>query len=269
MPQLIYGTAWKKERTADLVVQAVTLGFSAIDTACQPRHYREDLVGEALNHLFRQQNVSRENLFIQTKFTPIGGHNPQSIPYDPNAPLKEQVSQSFAMTRKNLGIPYVDSYVLHSPVEPLESLTEIWRAMEDVYNNGGSRQLGISNCYHLPILEYLWSMAKIKPAVVQNRFNSQTDYDRDLRIWCNKKGIRYQSFWTLTANPHILSSYIIGQCAERYEKTREQILFRYLTQKEITPLTGTCNEEHMIEDVEIFEFNLEENELHRIDELIE
>lgn len=69
MPSLIYGTAWKKERTADLVEQAIMYGFRGIDTACQPKHYDESLVGEALRRV-RNQGITREDLFVQTKFTP-------------------------------------------------------------------------------------------------------------------------------------------------------------------------------------------------------
>ncbi|KAG8695524.1 hypothetical protein FRC08_007722, partial [Ceratobasidium sp. 394] len=81
IPKIIYGTAWKKAQTRTLVVQAVLQGFRAIDTACQPKHYREDLVGEALTELYDQHGLSREQLFIQTKYTPIGGHDTsQPIP---------------------------------------------------------------------------------------------------------------------------------------------------------------------------------------------
>ena len=65
MPWIIYGTAWKKERTADLVVKAVQAGFKGIDTACQPKHYDEQLVGEALQRL-KGNGIKRETLFVQT-----------------------------------------------------------------------------------------------------------------------------------------------------------------------------------------------------------
>ncbi|KAG8749428.1 hypothetical protein FRC12_013426 [Ceratobasidium sp. 428] len=68
IPTIIYGTAWKKVQTKSLVVQAVLQGFRGIDTACQPKHYREDLVGEALAELYEQHGLSREDLFIQTKY---------------------------------------------------------------------------------------------------------------------------------------------------------------------------------------------------------
>jgi len=268
MPQLIYGTAWKKERTKDLVVLAVKSGFNAIDTACQPRHYREDLVGAAISELNEHHGIVREELYIQTKFTSVDGQDPDNIPYDPDAPLKEQVEQSFSQSLKNLGTAYVDSLVLHSPLGTFESTIEVWNAMEQIYNNKGCRQLGISNCYWIPVIEQLWNESNIKPSVLQNRFCDDTGHDKDLRDWCNKAGIKYQSFWTLTANPDILKHETVKQLASKHKKSEPQIFFRYLTQRGISPLTGTCNETHMREDLEIFNFSLAEDELNFVDDLI-
>ena len=148
MPKIIYGTAWKRERTGELVVQAVKTGFRGIDTACQPKHYEEALVGEALKRL-ETEGIAREDLYLQTKFTPLEGQDPNRIPYDPAASLATQVAQSFETSQKNLQTEYVDSLVLHSPLFPFKNLMEVWHAMEGVYRSGGARQLGISNCYDL------------------------------------------------------------------------------------------------------------------------
>ena len=87
----LYGTAWKKERTTDLVLQAVLAGFRGIDTACQPKHYREDLVGAALKRLAEEHGVRRDSLWLQTKYTPVSGQDPADIPYDPSLPPPQQV----------------------------------------------------------------------------------------------------------------------------------------------------------------------------------
>ncbi|KAJ3552405.1 hypothetical protein NP233_g12891 [Leucocoprinus birnbaumii] len=73
--KVIYGTAWKKEQTTALVVAAVLKGFRAIDTACQPKHYREDLVGEALTILQDKHGIKREDLWLQTKYA----HQPEQL----------------------------------------------------------------------------------------------------------------------------------------------------------------------------------------------
>jgi diketogulonate reductase-like aldo/keto reductase len=267
MPRLIYGTAWKKEQTADLVVQAIRAGFRGIDTACQPKHYNEALVGVALRRL-QDEGIDRDRLFVQTKFTPLPGQNPQQIPYDKNAPLEVQIAQSFEISKKNLQTDYIDSLVLHSPLAPHNLLMQAWRAMEAIQEARGARQLGISNCYHLDVLKQLYDDASVKPTVVQNRFYATTAYDAALREWCAEHGIVYQSFWTLTANPHILSSQTLHALAESYNKTVAQVFFRYLTQIGIAPLTGTCSEQHMREDLDIFDFALTPDELTKTGRLL-
>ena len=255
MPRIIYGTAWKKDRTGDLVVKAIQTGFRGIDTACQPKHYNEALVGTALQRL-KSHGIEREELFLQTKFTPLSGQDPRQMPYDMNAPVEFQVAQSFEASKKNLQTEYVDSLVLHSPMAPHALLMKAWNAMEKIQKTGGARQLGISNCYDTEVIRSLYADANVKPAVVQNRFYQETGYDADLRHWCSNHGVIYQSFWTLTANPQILASNTVRSIAQKYKKTEAQIFFRYLSQSGIVPLTGTSSEQHMREDLSIFDFEL-------------
>ena len=263
MPRIIYGTAWKKDRTADLVVKAIQTGFRGIDTACQPKHYNEALVGTALQRL-KGHGIEREALFLQTKFTPLSGQDPRQVPYDMNAPIELQVAQSFKVSKKNLQTEYVDSLVLHSPIAPHALLMKVWNAMEKIQKTGGARQLGISNCYYIEVIKALYADAKVKPAVVQNRFYQETGYDTNLRHWCSNHGVIYQSFWTLTANPQILASNTVRTIAQRYKKTEAQIFFRYLSQSGIVPLTGTSSEQHMREDLSIFDFELSSEDLESV-----
>ena len=206
MPPFIYGTAWKKERTKDLVMMAINLGFRGIDTACQPKHYYEPGVGEALSELYEQGVISRSDIFLQTKFTSLTGQDPNNVPYNVDAPLATQVQESFAKSQQNLRTDYVDSLVLHGPMPRFADTMSIWRAMEDIYDRGGTRRLGISNTYDLAVLRRLYSEARVKPVVLQNRFYETSGYDEDIREFCREHSIAYQSFWTLTANPHILKT---------------------------------------------------------------
>ena len=166
------------------------------------------------------------------------------------------MSASFETSTKNLQTDYVDSLVLHSPLAPHVLLMKVWNAMEHIQKAGGARQLGISNCYHTEVMRSLYADADVKPAVVQNRFYRETGYDAHLRQWCANHGVIYQSFWTLTANPHILASHTVRAIARKYHKTEAQIFFRYLSQSGIVPLTGTSSEQHMKEDLDIFDFEL-------------
>ncbi len=254
-PRIIYGTAWKKTLTADLVRKAIRHGFRGIDTACQPRHYDEAGVGAGVAACLNK-GLTRADLYLQTKFTSVSGQDPHRVPYDRKARLAEQVAQSFKASLRNLQTSYLDCLVLHSPVTGAQQATEVWQAMEAIVDAAGARQLGISNCYSLDYLETLYRSARIKPAVVQNRFHAETHYDHEIRGFCRRRGIIYQSFWTLTANPHVLADEAVVRLASKYRRTPAQILFRYLTQDDVVPLTGTSSEAHMREDLEIFDFEL-------------
>lgn len=254
-PRILYGTAWKKLRTEELVSQAIANGFRGIDTACQPKHYNEAGVGAAVAASVRA-GLAREQLYLQTKFTPLGGQDPKSVPYDPHAPLQEQVAQSIEVSLSNLQAHYLDCLVLHSPLRNMKETEEVWQAMQASFEAGTVRQLGISNCYELPVLKELHRWARVKPAVVQNRFYAETGYDVDIRAFCREHGIIYQSFWTLTANPHVLEHEETVRLAAKYHVTPAQVLFRYLTGIGIVPLSGTTSQLHMREDLAIFEFTL-------------
>jgi diketogulonate reductase-like aldo/keto reductase len=259
VPGILYGTAWKKEQTEALVTQAVQQGFRGVDTAGQPKHYDEAGVGAALATAIAT-GLSRGELYVQTKFTPLAGHDPQRIPYDPAAAFAEQVRQSFDTSLRNLRVSHVDSLVLHSPLRSSRQTDEVWRAMESIAAAGGARQIGLSNCYELAELQRLHRSATIKPAVLQNRFYADTGYDREIRAFCRDHAVVYQSFWTLTANPQLLAHGAVAALAAAHRRTPAQILFRYLSQEGIVPLTGTRSIAHMREDLEIFDFELSQLE---------
>jgi diketogulonate reductase-like aldo/keto reductase len=259
MPGILYGTAWKRERTAALVELAVTLGFRGIDTACQPKHYDEAGVGAGLASCLAA-GLTRTDLYLQTKFTPADGQDPARMPYDPRASVASQVEQSFQTSLSNLRTDYLDCLVLHSPLANERELMEVWRAMETIFESGGARQLGISNCYAPVQLERLYRKARVKPAVVQNRFHAATRYDREIRAFCRQHGMHYQGFWTLTANARVLAHDTLRALAAGYGRTPAQVFFRYLTQIDIIPLSGTTSQAHMRDDLAIFAFELSQSE---------
>jgi diketogulonate reductase-like aldo/keto reductase len=261
-PRILYGTAWKKDETESLVRTALLQGFRGIDTACQPKHYHEAGVGAAL-----RGTLARTDLYLQTKFTPLSGQDPARIPYDPKASLAEQVRQSLAVSLRNLGTDYLDCLVLHSPLPSRRRTQEVWRTMESMVESREVRQLGISNCYRLEELEALFDSARYKPAVVQNRFYADTGYDREIRAFCRQHGMIYQCFWTLTANPQVRAQRTVRELATKHRRTPAQLLFRYLTQNDIVPLTGTRSEIHMREDLAIFDFELTQLEREAMDVL--
>src|SRR5579863_9144359 len=114
VPDFLYGTAWKQDRTPLLVELALRMGFRGIDTANQRRHYFEAGVGQGLAAAYSAGLVTREDVFLQTKFTYQRGQD-HRLPYDPAATLSVQVAQSMASSLEHLATDYVDSYVLHGP----------------------------------------------------------------------------------------------------------------------------------------------------------
>jgi diketogulonate reductase-like aldo/keto reductase len=115
VPAFLYGTAWKEDRTQGLTELALRAGFRGIDTANQRRHYFEAAVGQALAAAARAGVVTRDDVFLQTKFTSRDGQD-HRLPYDPSADLSTQVAQSMASSLEHLGTDHVDSYVLHGPM---------------------------------------------------------------------------------------------------------------------------------------------------------
>lgn len=267
MPNMIYGTAWKQENTASLVEEALLCGFKAIDTACQPKHYREDLVGIGLENAIKK-GIKREEIFLQTKFTPLSGQDRANMPYEASDDILIQLEKSFYKSKQNLKVDFIDSYLIHSPFAPLEDLIKVYRTMEEFVTSKEVGQIGISNCYDINLLSYLYDIAKVKPRVIQNRFYAQSDYDKEIREFARQKGIMYQSFWSLTANPHILNSDILRKISLKYNKSEALIFYRFLNHIKIIPLNGTTSLNHMIEDLKISEFELSKEEIEDISSIL-
>src|SRR5437868_12467382 len=104
-PLIMYGTAWKEERTRALVLKAMATGFRAFDTANQRKHYVEEEVGAAVRTAIASGTVTRQDLFLQTKFTYQRGQD-HRLPYDPDCDLTTQVRQSIASSLEHLGVSY-------------------------------------------------------------------------------------------------------------------------------------------------------------------
>jgi diketogulonate reductase-like aldo/keto reductase len=265
IPSFMYGTAWKKEATKELVELAVASGFRAIDTANQLIHYEEALVGEALQALGKK-GIKRDALFLQTKFTSVDGQGGRT-PYDPSADLTTQVRQSFDSSLSHLGTDYLDSYVLHAPYSRRglgEADWEVWAAMEGLYQTGKAKMIGISNIMAGQLAQ-LCEQANIKPMVVQNRCYAALGWDMQVREICQAHGIIYEGFSLLTANREVFPDPEIQRIARRLGTGPAQIIFRFAMQIGMLPLTGTTSERHMKEDLAAEQLELSAEEVHRIE----
>jgi len=250
IPDFLYGTAWKEDRTAALTELAIRSGFRAIDTANQRRHYIEAGVGQGLASAYAAGLVTRADLFLQTKFTYQDGQD-HRLPYDPAATLSVQVAQSMASSLEHLGTDHVDSFVLHGPASRSHWTTddfETWQAMIKERDAGRTRLLGVSNIS----LGQLQQMARAHaepPAFVQNRCYASRGWDRDVRAFCRDRNIVYQGFSLLTANQQVLGHPTITALAAQMHATPAQIVFAFARHVGMLPLTGTTNAEHMKQDL--------------------
>jgi diketogulonate reductase-like aldo/keto reductase len=247
-------------REHDVVRSPAAADFfsTGLDTACQPKHYREDLVGEGLRRAIRDKVVKREDVFVQTKFTSIDGQDPKNMPYHPKDSLVEQVKRSIEKSLQNFDVSngsieasdrstYLNSVVLHSPLRSFEETMEVWQALES-YVPSKILNLGISNVSMLTLPE-LYERAVIKPSVVQNRFYPATKFDVDVRRFCRDKGIIYQSFWTISANPQLLRSAPVGSLSKKLGISREASLYCLVLSLDHTVvLNGTTKKDHMLSD---------------------
>lgn len=262
VPSLVYGTAWKEDRTEGLTRQALEAGFRGIDTANQRKHYYEAGVGKAVQQAIKDGLVKREELFLQTKYTFLAGQD-QRLPYNPEAAYSDQVTQSFNSSLEHLGTDYLDSYVLHGP-SSRQGLTdadwEVWRSMEALQQAGKVRLLGVSNVSDGQ-LQALLEGAKVKPAFVQNRCYAQMKWDARVRDLCRSHNMLYQGFSLLTANSRELDRPEVHRIALRLGCGLPQVVFRFALQLGMQPLTGTTNPEHMREDLGVYQLSLSDDEV--------
>jgi len=268
IPQFLYGTAWKEGRTQALTELALRIGFKGIDTANQRRHYCEADVGRALAAAYRDAIVTREHLFLQTKFTSLGGQDDR-LPYDAHADLATQVAQSMASSLDHLGTSYVDSYLLHGPMSNRRwtaADAEVWAAMVDARAAGRARRLGVSNV-SLRHLEQMTAAGAEAPTFVQNRCFARTGWDRGVRAFCSERDIVYQGFSLLTANPDVLRHQAVAHIAAREGSTPAQVVFAFARAVGMLPLTGTSNAEHMKQDLASCSILLSEDEVRGIETL--
>jgi diketogulonate reductase-like aldo/keto reductase len=270
VPRFLYGTAWKEDQTQPLVELALRQGFRGIDTANQRKHYHEVAVGAAVAAAIAEGFVTRDDLFLQTKFTFRDGQD-HRLPYDPNASIAAQVEQSFQSSLEHLRADRIESFVLHGPSQRTGLAADdwaAWRAMEALHASGRARLLGISNVA-LDQLQLLCASARVRPRFVQNRCYAARGWDRRVREFCAANEITYQGFSLLTANRDALNHAEMARVAQRHRRSPSQIVFRFALDAGMMLLTGTTSAEHMQADLEVLDFRLDSQEFEHIERLVE
>ena len=266
-PGWLYGTAWKKEATASLVASAIRHGVRAFDTANQPRHYNESLLGEAL----RTSGLGRADFFLQSKFTPAHFQDEDATPYNRAAPIGEQVAQSVAGSLAHLGVERLDSLLMHGHYDAFGDTLAAWRGFEAARGAGLVTSIGVSN-FDAALLRRLAAAASEPPTIVQNRLRAAGGWDDEVRRWCAETGALYQGFSLLTANRHALKAPSVLRLARARAVEATEVLIRWARQRGIVVVTGPKAAAHIAANSELFgrpasDGALDEDELETVDAL--
>ncbi|MCA1034002.1 aldo/keto reductase [Bacillus infantis] len=227
----------------DSVKAAIKNGYKSIDTAAI--YGNEEGVGQAI----KESGAPREDLFITTKvWNSEQGYDSTLAAFD------ESLSK--------LGLEYVDLYLIHWPVKG--KYKDTWRALEKLYKDGRVRAIGVSN-FHVHHLEDLLETAEIVPMVNQVEYHPHLA-QLELREFCKQKGIQLEA-WSPLKQGQLLDEPVITEIAEKHKKSPAQIILRWDLQNEVITIPKSVKEHRIIENADIFDFELSSEDMEKIDAL--
>ena len=246
MPLLGLGTYQLGDGSAceQAVLQALTIGYRLIDTAAA--YHNEEWVGRAI----KKSNVKREELFVTTKFLPVN-------------PGYEGAKRAFEASLKKLGLDYIDLYLIHLPQGDINSS---WTAMEELYKEGKVRAIGVSN-FNRNQVQQLLKQHRVVPAVNQvetHPFSQKTDMQQALKA----QGIQLES-WAPFAQGrnNLFNNELLKALSGKYNKSIAQVVLRWLIQKEIVAIPKSANRNRIIENFDVFDFELSSEDMTMIESL--
>ncbi|WP_045523117.1 aldo/keto reductase [Neobacillus niacini] len=231
------------EEVVSSVKAAIKNGYISIDTAAVYKN--EEGVGQAI----KESGVAREELFITTKvWNADQGY--------------DSTLQAFETSLGKLGLDYIDLYLIHWPVKG--KYNDTWKALEKLYRDGRVRAIGVSN-FHVHHLEDLLSHAEIKPMVNQIEYHPHLT-QKEVHDFCKKEGIQLEA-WSPLKQGVLLKDPTINEIAEKHNKSAAQIILRWDLQNEVVTIPKSTNENRIIENADIFDFELTPEEMQRINDL--
>jgi diketogulonate reductase-like aldo/keto reductase len=249
MPWLGLGVfkAKEGEEVVQAVKAAIRAGYRSIDTASAYRN--EEGVGQGVREALQENGLQRKDVFITSKVW----NSDQGF---------ETTLKSFDDSLKRLGLDYLDLFLVHWPVKG--KYKETYRALEKVYAEGKVRAIGVSN-FQIHHLEDLLSEAKVVPAVNQVEFHPYLS-QKELLRYCTEKGIQLEA-WSPLGQGHLLEHELLKGIASKYGKTVAQIILRWDVQLGVVTIPKSIREARIIENADIFDFELSAEEMQAIDGL--
>ncbi|WP_046225907.1 aldo/keto reductase [Paenibacillus dauci] len=237
---------WQVEEGEDAtksVTAAIKAGYISIDTAAAYKN--EESVGKAI----RESGVAREDLFITSKLW----NGDQGY---------ESALAAFDSTMEKLGLDVLDLYLIHWPVKG--KYKDSWRAMEKLYKEGRIRAIGVSN-FQPHHLDDLLADAEVVPAVNQIEFHPLLTQN-ELLDYCAQKGIQVEA-WSPLAQGKLFDNEAVTTIAEKYGKSPAQVLLRWVLDKGVVVLTRSVKEERIVDNANIFDFQLTADEVDQLNAL--
>ncbi|WP_339824325.1 aldo/keto reductase [Paenibacillus sp. FSL R7-0163] len=249
MPWLGLGV-FKVEEGAELIQaikSAIKHGYRSIDTAAI--YENETGVGQAIQEALQENNLSREELFVTSKvWTADMGY--------------EETIAAYETSLAKLGLEYLDLYLIHWPVKG--KYKESWRALETLYKEGRVKAIGVSN-FQIHHLEDVLKDAEIKPMVNQVELHPYLN-QQELLDFCKEQGIQLEA-WSPLMQGQLFDQPVLKQIAAKHDKSVAQVIVRWDLQRGIITIPKSTKEHRIIENVDVFDFNLSDEDMTLINSL--
>ena len=226
---------------------AIKNGYRSIDTAAI--YGNEEGVGQGIREGIQEAGITREDLFVTSKVW--------------NADLGyESTIQAYETSLKKLGLDYLDLYLIHWPVEG--KYKEAWRALETLYKAGKIKAIGVSN-FQTHHLEELMKDAEIKPMVNQVEYHPRLT-QKEVQTFCQEHGIQLEA-WSPLMQGLLLNNEVLTEIATKYNKSVAQVILRWDLQNGVVTIPKSTKEHRIIENANVFDFELTKEDMERIDDL--
>ncbi len=243
MPQLGYGVYQvTKEECERCVLDALEVGYRSIDTA--QSYFNEEEVGNAIV----KSGIDRKEIFLTSKVW---------IEHYGYEECKESVLESL----RKLKTDYIDLMLLH---QPYGDTYGAWRALEDLYKEGKLRAIGISNHYADRMVEFA-NFTEIKPMVNQMEIHP-LNQQKELKEWADKYDVRLEAWAPFGEGRNgLFENVVLKEIGQKYGKTTAQVMLRWNIQRGVIVIPKSVHKERMIENLNIFDFVLDEKDMEQID----
>lgn len=229
------------EETERCVSDALEVGYRMIDTASS--YFNERQVGDAL----RRSGLRREQVFVTTKLWV------QDYEYD-------DALRAFDLSMKNLGLDYLDLYLLH---KPYGNYYAAWRAVERLYKEGRIRAIGVTS-FSNERLQDLFLHNEVKPMVNQIETNPLFQ-QREANAFMRQEGIQHEAWAPFAEGKRdIFNNPTVKAIAGRHGKTTAQVMLRWLNQRGVVVIPKSVSKARMAENLDIFDFTLDDEEMRRM-----